>query len=109
MVEFTFLPSLAFAISLSVLVVASPQGDFEENHLLYQRAGMEGEIVDIKVKPGDVVNKYQILFTVSAMKMNLDVRAPIPGVVKEVSVATGAQVDPDDVIVVINTFLPRNE
>ncbi|KAL6743906.1 hypothetical protein Aduo_016894 [Ancylostoma duodenale] len=108
MVNLTALGSLAFVISLSFLVAPSPLQDWEEKHLLYQRAGMKGQIVDIKVKPGDVVNKYQILFTVSAMKMELDVRAPIPGVVKELSVATGAHVNADDVIVVINTFLPRN-
>ncbi|EPB78189.1 Biotin-requiring enzyme [Ancylostoma ceylanicum] len=86
---------------------SSPQGAKDEGHLYYQTAGMEGHVMNIKVKPGDVVEKQQILFTVSAMKMDLDVRAPIPGVVKDVPVAAGASVKPDEVVVVINTFLPR--
>ncbi|EPB78190.1 Biotin-requiring enzyme [Ancylostoma ceylanicum] len=96
-------------MSQNCVVASSPPGDGDRNHLYHQTAGMEGLVTNLKVKPGDVVDGQQILFTVSAMKMELDVRAPIAGVVKDVSVPAGASVKPNDVVVVINTFLPRKE
>ena len=61
-------------------------------------APMPGEIIDIKVKEGDKVEKGELLMVISAMKMEMSVTAPITGVVKSISVEKGMKMQGDDLL-----------
>lgn len=56
-------------------------------------APMNGAVVDVLVKPGADVDENQVLVIIEAMKMELSVRAPAAGRVKEVFYNKGDQVD----------------
>lgn len=57
-----------------------------------QKAQMGGKIISIAVKPGDKVNKGDLLLVYEAMKMENDVNSEITGTVKRIFV------QPDDVV-----------
>lgn len=59
---------------------------------------MPGEVIDIKVKKGDKVEKGQPLAIMSAMKMEMVVQAPIAGVIKSISVDVGMKLEGDDLL-----------
>ncbi|KAI0215761.1 Pyruvate carboxylase, mitochondrial [Lamellibrachia satsuma] len=61
-------------------------------------APMPGEIIDIKVKEGDKVEKGELLMVISAMKMEMSVTAPITGVVKSISVEKGMKMQGEDLL-----------
>ena len=60
---------------------------------------MRGDVVDVKVKVGDKVEKGQVVAVISAMKMEMAVQAPASGVVQQVLVVKGDKVDGDDLLV----------
>ena len=62
---------------------------------------MPGDVLEVKVKAGDTVRKGQPLVIISAMKMEMEVQAASDGVVREVNVNQGAQVQADDLLVEI--------
>ena len=51
-------------------------------------APMGGKVIDIKVKPGDVVKEYDELLTLEAMKMELPIVATESGTIKELRCKT---------------------
>jgi acetyl-CoA/propionyl-CoA carboxylase, biotin carboxylase, biotin carboxyl carrier protein len=57
------------------------------------RSPMPGSVVSVNVAEGDAVAEGQVVVSVEAMKMEHALRAPFDGVVAEVSVVAGAQVD----------------
>ena len=62
---------------------------------------MPGLILRTEVKVGDTVRKNQLLLVMEAMKMENEVYAPCDGVVSEIKVSQGQQMNADDVLVVI--------
>jgi 3-methylcrotonyl-CoA carboxylase alpha subunit len=54
---------------------------------------MHGRIAAISVEPGETVSAGDLLFTLEAMKMEHSVTAPIDGVVDQLLIAAGEQVD----------------
>ncbi len=48
-----------------------------------------GTVLEIKVKPGDHVEKNQTIMIIEAMKMKTSIAAPTAGEIKAVSVAVG--------------------
>ncbi len=60
---------------------------------------MGGRIVEIKVKPGDTVKKDDVLMVYEAMKMENDIVATKPGVVKRVLVSPDEVVATDQAVV----------
>ena len=64
-------------------------------------APMPGQVVAVRVAKGDRVTAGQQLLALEAMKMEHAVLAPADGVVAELRVTTGSQVDTDDVVAVI--------
>ncbi len=64
-------------------------------------APMVGKIVDIKVKVGDRVKEDDEIAIMEAMKMEMPIVAPGPGVIKEILVSVGQTCEPEMVLAVI--------
>ena len=64
-------------------------------------APMPGNILDVKVKPGDTVKAGDVLLVLEAMKMENEIMAPAAGTVAAVNVAKGATVNVGDVLCVL--------
>ena len=64
-------------------------------------ATMPGVIVNVKVKPGDIVKEGDALAVLSAMKMETVIPATASGTVERVLVSAGDNVDADDLLAVI--------
>jgi len=60
------------------------------------RAPIPGVIVDVKVKPGDVITIGQVLFVIEAMKMRNSIRSVRAGEVAEIFVSAGQTVNHND-------------
>lgn len=65
-------------------------------------APMPGTILDIKVKPGDKVNKGTLVIILEAMKMENEILAPQDATVASVNVTKGQQVNSGDVMLTLN-------
>ena len=63
------------------------------------RAIMPGKVVRIDVQEGDEVQKGQVVAVLEAMKMENELNAPISGVVKQIFVSPGANVEQNQPIV----------
>ena len=62
---------------------------------------MTGEIVEVRVKPGDRVAVGDVLAILEAMKMRNEVSAPVAGTVDTVQVTPGSRVSQGDVLVTL--------
>lgn len=74
-----------------------------EAHLSAQ---MPGQVVDVFVKPGDVVQSGQTLALLEAMKMEIRVQSPVEGVVAEVFVQKGDVVERDQRLIDLHPPTP---
>ncbi len=63
------------------------------------RAPLPGVIIEVKVKPGDTVNKDQPLLTLEAMKMESEIHSTLGGRVRRVHVQKGDTVQEGDPLV----------
>lgn len=59
---------------------------------------MAGKVIMVRVAPGDTVEGGQALVIIEAMKMENELRATAPAVVKSVHVEAGAIVNPGDIL-----------
>lgn len=64
-------------------------------------APLPGNVLEIKVKPGESVKAGQLLVLIEAMKMENEVFAPADGVVKQILAQKGAMVATGDTLLVI--------
>lgn len=64
-------------------------------------APMPGNVLEIKVKVGDKVQKGDPLVVLSAMKMETVVKSPASGVVKSIPIVNGQKLEGDDLLVSI--------
>jgi len=62
---------------------------------------MVGKIVNVSVKVGDTVNEDDQIATLEAMKMEMPIVAPAGGVIKEILVSAGQEVEADTVLAII--------
>jgi len=62
---------------------------------------MVGKIVNVLVKVGDKVEEDDQIATLEAMKMEMPIVAPLSGVIKEIKVTAGQEVDADAVLAII--------
>jgi biotin carboxyl carrier protein len=65
------------------------------------KAPMKGNIVNVKVKIGDMIKKGQVLLILEAMKMEMEIVAPVDGKIESISVGKGDAVNPGDVLLQI--------
>jgi len=66
------------------------------------KAPMPGNILDVKVKAGDLVKAGDVLMILEAMKMENEIMCPRDARVLSVAVNKGDSVDPDSVLCVID-------
>ncbi len=64
-------------------------------------APMPGLVVGVLAEPGDEVRRGQTVVVLEAMKMENDLQAPRPGIVKQVLVVKGQTVAQNDVLAVV--------
>lgn len=64
-------------------------------------APMKGDVIDVKVKVGDKIEKGKVVAVLSAMKMEMAVQATKSGVVKQVLITKGEKVEGDDFMIEI--------
>jgi acetyl-CoA carboxylase biotin carboxylase subunit len=65
------------------------------------KAPMPGKVIAVNVKPGDTVEKGQVVAVMEAMKMEHSLTAPRDGVVEEIGAYVGAQVPEGEVLVAL--------
>lgn len=65
------------------------------------KAPIQGNVLSLKVKKGDKVNKGDVLLILEAMKMENEILSTVSGVVKEIYVSEGKSVNNEDVLLVI--------
>lgn len=63
------------------------------------KAPMPGLVINIEVKPGDVINEGDTLLVLEAMKMENVIKATGEGTVKEIKVGQGDKVEKDQVLI----------
>ncbi|HEY4274173.1 MAG TPA: pyruvate carboxylase, partial [Rhizomicrobium sp.] len=73
----------------------------EEGNDAHVAAPMPGAVSTIAVKKGETVKAGDVLLTIEAMKMETALHAPRDGVVEELLVTPGAQIDAKDLLVVL--------
>lgn len=64
-------------------------------------APMPGTVIDVRVKPGEKIEKGTPLVILSAMKMETVVQSPSEGVVKTVDTSMGMKLEAEDLIVTL--------
>jgi len=62
-------------------------------------APMKGDVVQVKVVPGETVEAGQVVAVLSAMKMEMAVQSPISGKVRATHIEIGDKVDGDDLLI----------
>ena len=62
---------------------------------------MPGNVFKVECKPGQPVQAGDVLVVLEAMKMEIEVSAPVSGTVKSVAAAVGTAVNTDDLLVVL--------
>ncbi|KAL0123604.1 hypothetical protein PUN28_005844 [Cardiocondyla obscurior] len=70
----------------------------EKGNLNQLGAPMPGEVIDIRVKVGDTVEKGAALVVLSAMKMEMVVQAPKAGKIKSLDISLGMRLEGDDLV-----------
>jgi pyruvate carboxylase subunit B len=63
------------------------------------KAPMGGRVIELRVKPGDVVAKGDVLLVYEAMKMENDINSEIAGTVKRIFVAPDQVVGTDEILI----------
>lgn len=80
--------------------VESSQSELKDKEVI--KPPMPGSIVKILVEPNQKVGEGEPIVIVEAMKMEITLYSSIEGIVSEINVQAGEQVDSDKVLVVIN-------
>ena len=62
---------------------------------------MKGEVVVVKVSPGEEVEAGQVVAVISAMKMEMAVQSSVSGVVRATHISVGDKIDAEDLLVEI--------
>lgn len=77
-------------------------GEIEDDRAGSLQAPMPGKVVAVLVKPGDHIRKGQAMIIVEAMKMEHTLSAPADGVVRDVFVGIGDQVDDKETLLALD-------
>ena len=77
-------------------MVARKKADPADLHQL--AAAMQGVVAEIRVKAGQAVEQGEVLLVLEAMKMQVNVTAPLTRRIKEVFIEKGGKVDSGDLL-----------
>jgi pyruvate carboxylase len=77
-----------------------PKRKAEPGNLAHVGAPMPGTVVTVPVHVGQAVHRGDVLLTLEAMKMETTVRAERDGIIREILVRPGLQVDTKDLLTV---------
>jgi pyruvate carboxylase len=77
-----------------------PKRKAEPGNLAHVGAPMPGTVVTVPVHVGQAVHRGDVLLTLEAMKMETTVRAERDGIIREILVRAGLQVDTKDLLTV---------
>ncbi|WP_175709319.1 biotin/lipoyl-containing protein, partial [Burkholderia ambifaria] len=61
------------------------------------------DVIEVNVKPGDVIEKEQTLITLESDKASMEVPSDVAGTVKEVKVKAGEKVSQGTIIAIVET------
>jgi len=86
----------------NVETVSRPKADAHNSNQV--GAPMAGVLVEVKVHKGSEIKKGEAVAVLSAMKMEMVISAPTSGLVSDVLVKEGDNVDASDLLVVIEPF-----
>ncbi|KAL3266550.1 hypothetical protein HHI36_010718 [Cryptolaemus montrouzieri] len=64
-------------------------------------APMPGQVIDIRIKVGDKVEKGTPLVILSAMKMETVVQSPVAGIVKTINIDMGMKLEAEDLLITV--------
>ncbi len=101
-VELEEVTSVEGSVTSSAKVESAPAPVATSGNSVTVNAPMPGSVFDIKVNVGDTVTKGQVVAVLEAMKMETEIMSDTDGKVTAISVAKGANVNLDDVIMTIN-------
>jgi biotin carboxyl carrier protein len=59
---------------------------------------MVGKILKLEKNVGDLVDEDEVVLVMEAMKMEIPIVAPAPGVLKEIKVSAGQAVEADQLL-----------
>lgn len=89
------------ALALKVMGIEGTGAAAAHHGAAKVRPPMTGRIESLRVEPGQIVQKGDVLFVLEAMKMLNEVRSPVAGTVTAVHVPAGATVETSQPIVEI--------
>jgi len=73
----------------------------EKDNAAHLGAPMRGDVVTLKVQPGDEVAAGEVVAVLSAMKMEMAVQSNVSGKVRAIHVSVGDKIDADDLLIEI--------
>jgi pyruvate carboxylase len=99
--ELNGLPRSVKIVDRSKKVLKAPRRKAESGNDSHVAAPMPGIVSGVHVAAQSRIAKGEVLVTVEALKMETSVRAERDGVVNEVLVETGAQIDVKDLLLIL--------
>jgi pyruvate carboxylase len=81
----------------------------DSTNAMHIGAPMLGEVVAVKVAPGDVIQQGQVVAVLSAMKMEMAVQSKVAGKVRAIHVAVGDKIDGEDLIIEVEDIVQKNK
>ncbi|MCH7788437.1 MAG: acetyl-CoA carboxylase biotin carboxyl carrier protein subunit, partial [Acidobacteria bacterium] len=67
------------------------------------------KVIEIRFATGDSVSAGDVVAVLEAMKMENHLRAPRDGVIREIGIAVGDQIEKDMILMVIETIEDRDD
>ena len=64
-------------------------------------APMTGSVIEVRARVGATVEVGDVLAVIESMKMNNELRSPVAGIVGEVAISNGEQVEKDDQVMLL--------
>jgi len=76
----------------------------DSSNSMHIGAPMLGEVVALKVSPGDEVSQGQVVAVLSAMKMEMAVQSNVAGKVRAIHVAVGDKIEGEDLLIEVENI-----
>ena len=101
-----FLKANSFVLNSADLLECYPKANGTKNglevHGFHVRSPLHGKVIDIKVQPGQVITKGDLLLVIEAMKSENHIIAHSSGRIKSIEVSVGTQVNDQMTLIVLD-------